>query len=295
MRISRWSAAAPALAVATLCGCPARQPDVSPPTVAEPEVYISPLATEHYPWCTQPDRYEPLAARFPAPPGFERVPVADRSWGQWLRHLPMLPAGAPVRSQSGAILLDGDSPSLAGVVDMDVRENQECADVILRLRAEYLRWAGREDEIVFNLTGSGAISWPEWRRGMRPRLQGDTLAFHRSAKPDASRESFDRYLAWVFAWCGTISPAEDGHTAAFEELAVGDYLAHDGSPGHAVLLVDLARDSSRKAVGLVLQGFMPAQTPHLVAGDRGAWHGLASGRPVEVPWGRFDWADLRRF
>ncbi|MEA3400542.1 MAG: DUF4846 domain-containing protein [Armatimonadota bacterium] len=284
----RWGKAL-FVAVAVILGCrDSRHADRDAVPHPPAEVYVSPMPRDAYPWPCRFEEYrEPIAARFPAPRGFERAEVADGSWGQWLRHLPMAPTGTPVRGEDGDVIARSDAPHVAGVVDMDVRENQECADVILRLRAEYLRWAGREEEIKFALTGGGTISWPQWRRGTRPRLEGDELAFERTAEPDDSRASFDAFLSAVFAWCGTISLTRDGEPVTLGELAVGDYLAHGGSPGHAAVIVDLARDESGQTVGLVLQGFMPAQTPHLVAGDRGAWHTLSPSRPVEVPWGRF--------
>ena len=295
--VSARSTFALVLALAALGGCryaPPRATDAPPPAPAE--AYVSPLAAEDYPWPRQAERYEPLAARFPPPEGFERVPLADGSWGQWLRHLPLLPAGTPVRSQDGSLVMRGDAADLAAVVDMDVRENQECADVILRLRAEYLRRAGRADDITFRLTDGGLISWGVWRSGMRPRLEGDRLIFERIAEPDDSRARFDDFLASVFAWCGTLSLAQEGEPVGLEEIAVGDFLVAGGSPGHAVLIVDLARSDAGELRGLILQGFMPAQTPHILAGaEPGAWFELSADRRVEVPWGSFGWDELRRF
>ncbi len=279
-----------------LGGCRSAPPVVDAPSIAPTEAYVSPLTAEDYPWPKQAETYEPLAARFPPPEGFERVPVADGSWGQWLRHLPLLPAGTPVRSLDASVVVRGNALDLAGVVDMDVRENLECADVILRLRAEYLRHAGREADITFRLTDGGLISWGVWRSGMRPRLEGDRLIFERIAEPDGSRARFDEFLAGVFAWCGTLSLAQEGRPVAFQDLAIGDFLVSGGSPGHAVLIVDLARNRAGELRGLILQGFIPAQTPHILAGgEAGAWFELAEGRPLEVPWGSFGWDELRRF
>lgn len=255
-----------------------------------------PLAAEDYPWPRIEDDYEP-AARFEPPRGFSRTELADRSWGQWLRHLPLKPPGTPVLSRQGETIVPGDSAMLGRVVDMDVRVNQECADVILRLRAEYLRWAGREDEIVLNLTGPGKISWPEWRKGMRPRLEGNQLKFYQSAKADASRASFEQYLDSVFAWCGTLSLAQDGKSVAFEQMQVGDFFVHGGSPGHAVLVADLARDEAGNLKALLLQGYMPAQSVHILAPGTGdVWFDLDPDKPVDAPpWGEFQWAELKRF
>ncbi|MGD9496822.1 MAG: DUF4846 domain-containing protein [Armatimonadota bacterium] len=282
---------------AAVGGCrKAPPPAAEGPPPAPAEAYVAPLTAEDYPWPKQAERYEPLAARFPPPEGFERVPVAEGSWGEWLRHLPLLPAGTPVRSLDGSVVMRDNAPELAAVVDMDVREDQECAGVILRLRAEYLRHVGRGDDITFHLTDGGLTSWGVWRSGMRLRVEGDRLIFHRVAPPDDSRERFDGFLANLFAWCGTKSLAWDGRPVGSQEPAVGDFFVSGGSAGHALLIVDLARSGSGELRGLILQGFTPPQSPHILAGgEPGAWFKLSAGRPVEVPWGRFDWDELRRF
>ena len=278
------------LVVIALTGCRHDSAPVEAPAPAE--LYVSPLPSDAYAWPRERVDYEPLAARFPPPSGFERVELPEGSFAQWLRNLPLLSEGSPVLDETGRRLALGP----AAVVDMDVRRFQECADVILRLRAEYLRWAGREDEIVFHLTGPGTISWPEWRRGMRPRLEGDRLVFAHAAEVDGSRESFDRFLASVFEWCGTISLASEGQAVTFEDVQVGDYFARGGSPGHAVVIVDLARSEAGELLALILQGYMPAQSPHvLMGGEPGAWFAPDADTPVRVPWGSFTWEDLRRF
>jgi len=73
-----------------------------------------------YPWPKTEESYTPLAGRFPPPAGFQRSPVAEGSWKQWLRNLPMRRVGTPVRSRGGAIILPANSTMLAGVVDLDI-------------------------------------------------------------------------------------------------------------------------------------------------------------------------------
>ena len=93
-----------------------------------------------------------LANRIPPPPGFERIPVTDGSFAAWLRGLPMRPDGAPVLTHTGKPKWRQDVH--AAVVDIDVgsRDLQQCADAIMRLRAEWLYSAGRDGDIAFNDT-----------------------------------------------------------------------------------------------------------------------------------------------
>ena len=264
---------------------------------ADAEQTPLPLAHDDYPWPKNTSTYEALVRRFVRPPGFTQVELSERSWGQWLRHLPLRPKRTPVVSHGGRQILSGLSPNLAGVVDMDVRENQECADLILRLRGEYLRWAGREAEIAFELTEGGSMSWPEWKRGMRPRWDGRRLRFRETAQGDSSRASFDAFLASVFAWCGTYSLSQEGNRVTWPDVRVGDFFVHGGSPGHAVLIVDLVTDADGNRRALLLQGYMPAQSAHILAtGASSPWFELDPDKPVDTPiWGAFEWSELRRF
>ncbi len=279
-------------------GCPkAVQPTDPQQRTTELAAMTFPLCADDYPWPRTTPVHEPLVYRFPPPAGAKRTVVAEGSWAQWLRHLPLRPPDAPVVSVSGSTIWYSDSRYVGAVIDMDERKNQECADVILRLRAEYLRWAGREDEIVFSLTGPGTISWPEWQAGMRPRLEGSRLNFYRAADPDDSRQAFDSYLASAFAWCGTLSLSKDGEAAGLEEVRIGDFFAHGGSPGHAAIIADLARGDNGQVWALLLQGYMPAQSAHVLRAEADEqWFLLVPGEKVELPaWGTFDWSELRRF
>lgn len=281
-----------------LVGCPkSDEPVDAESQAADLAAMTFPLSGDDYPWPRSARAHEPLIYRFPPPAGATRVEASQGTWAQWLRHLPLRPSGTPVVSVSGSTIWHSDSRHVGAVVDMDERKNQECADVILRLRAEYLRWAGREDEIVFNLTGPGEISWPEWRRGMRPRLEGSRLNFYRTAEPDDSRQAFDSYLASSFAWCGTLSLTKDGEAVGFEDVRIGDFFAHGGSPGHAAIIADMARGDDGQVWALLVQGYMPAQSAHvLAAAPDQPWFPFAPGETIDIPaWGAFDWSELRRF
>ena len=249
-----------------------------------------------YPWTRTASRYEPLIARCPTPAGYTRATVAPKSWGEWLRYLPLLPPGTPVRVESGQPVVAGSSPELAGVVDLDVRRDQECADVIFRLRAEYLRWAGREAEISFPADNIH-LSWSQWQRGVRPHQVRGRLTLERSATPSASRASFDRYLASVYAWSGTYSIADAGRPAKYAKLRPGDYLVHAGDAGcgHVVLIADVMRDTAGHAWALILQGYKPAQSAHVLAPGNGSpWFALDPTKPVVTPgWPQFEWTELR--
>ena len=259
--------------------------------------YKSPRASQDYPWPHTEGQYKPLAQRFPPPAGFQRGAVAQKSWKEWLRHLPLRQPGTPVRSRDGLIIVPANSSALAAVVDLDVRSNQECADTIQRLWAEYLWWGAHQSKIVFHLTSEGTISWAAWKQGMRPRLEGNQLNFYQTARPDGSRGTFEKYLDAVFAWCGTLSLVKDSKPVPAHDVQAGDFFVHGSSPGHATLIADVCKNQSGQLKALLVQGFMPAQSAHVLAqGRNDPWFDLTPGVAVHIPrWGAFEWPELRRF
>ncbi len=268
----------------------------SPPTAEK--------ARRMYRWARRAARYEPLAQRIPPPTSFRRVPAPRGTYTYWLRHLPLLPRGTPVRTFDGRLVAPASAPWLAAVVDLDVgrRDLQQCWDSILRLQAEYLWQAGPEARRRIRFPfGRGVpwLSWTRWAAGWRPRREGKRWKLVRRARPSWSRRNFRRYLTYLFAWTGTIH-AHRTKRVRLQDVRPGDFFVASGSPGHAVMVLDLARDRSGRLVALIGQGFMPAQDFHVLAapGPLRPWYLLlprsGPGIPVQV-WGILPWNSLRRF
>jgi hypothetical protein len=224
---------------------------------------------------------ESLAARFTPPEGAHRVATAEGSFGAWLRALPLAPAGAKVH------LFDGrEKPRQdvhAAVVDLDVapRDLQQCADAVMRLRAEYLFAAGRFDEISFH-PQPGKPNTIQWIGGAR-------------------RDGWDRFLVRLFAAAGSASLDAELPQARGAPLP-GDVLIQGGYPGHAVIVLDVAEDPSGRRYLLLGQSYMPAQQMHVVKnlGDArlSPWYDAAAlnGAGVATPeWRPFKSRDWRRF
>jgi hypothetical protein len=264
---------------------------------AAPEPPDSVAAARRYRWTRRHPRYLPLVQRFPSPPGFERLPAARGSYADWLRHLPLLPERTPVRSFRGAVILPAGHAALAAVVDLDVgkRDRQQCADTIMRLRGEYLFASGQANQTRFPWAGGKRFGFDDWRRGLRPVHQGRRWTFEPRARPGEGYASFRAYLEFMFSWTGTIHLVGEAPVRA-ATIQAGDFFIQGGSPGHAVIVLDLARGPDGKLRALIGQGFMPAQDLHLLRGADGSpWFGLDPSRSVATPlWRPFRWSDLRR-
>jgi hypothetical protein len=244
--------------------------------ISSPLALLSLLAVPAAPaylWTASADRSGTLEARMTAPEGVKRVPVSAGSFGEWLRRLPLLPAGTPVRLFDGTLKPRQDVH--AAVIDIDIgsRDLQQCADAVMRLRAEYLRAQGRP--VVFH---------PD--PGKPTELRWDNSG------------SFARFLVRLFAEAGTASLAAELRPVGKEAIQPGDVLIQGGYPGHAVLVLDVAEGGGKRIL-LLGQSYMPAQSFHVLVNPAGGvWYDAAAldGEGVKTPeWRPFFRRDARRF
>lgn len=238
-----------------------------------------------------------LLERFPTPQGGARVPVAAGSFGRFLRTLPLAPPGTPVLSYAGGVLRAADHPNVAAVADLDVGKHdlQQCADSVIRLHAEWLWSRGRID--AHYKTGSGLVlAFDRYLAGERLRVEGGAASLATIApKKPASHALYRAWLDDVFGWANTGSLVKEATPVALADLAPGDFFVMPGAPfGHAVLVLDVAEVAGKRFL-LLGQGFMPAQSFHVLA-DGGAWFALdeTSGAITTPFWKPFPFSSLRR-
>lgn len=256
-----------------------------------------PTLASDYAWGPKSD--ETLVERFATPSGFHRVPVAKGSFGAWLRALPMAPKGTPVRAYDGRRLA-ADS---AGVIDIDVgnKDLQQCADSILRLRSEYLFATGQHEAIRFHFTSGDVSAWSKWAQGFRPKVGKRSVRFAKTAKPDNGYRSFRAYLKNLFIYAGTASMerfSKKVAKAAADDVRPGMFFVRGGFPGHAVMVLDVIEDGRGHRKLLLGQGYMPAQSFHVVNGSEGPWFSLDDGaESIQIPtWpSPFSMSSLRQF
>lgn len=228
------------------------------------------------------------------------MPVDPGSFAWWLRGLPLRPSGTPVLLHDGRP--KASQTGHAAVVDIDTgkRDLQQCADAIMRLRAEWLFAMGRGDEIAFDYTNGARVPFSRWAAGERPLPQGRTVRWTPAARADRSHAALRAYLDQVFAYAGTWSLERELAPVPMAELSIGDVVIAGGFPGHALLVVDLVRHpTSGDTQFLLAQSYMPAQDVHVVrnpsAADGGAWYPLAFGERLVTPDWSFARESLRRW
>ena len=253
-----------------------------------------------YPFATSAIRANALAARVALPAGYSRPTAADGSFGGWLRGLPLKPGRPDVR------LFDGRLKSLQSVhhavvdIDTGTRDLQQCADAIMRLRAEYLFASGHQADIAFKFTSGDLARWTEWSRGMRPAVTGQRVSWRAAAATDDSYPNFRRYLDTVFTYAGSHSLEKElAPVRPDRRVAPGDVFIQGGFPGHAVMVVDVAHHADGSTIFLLAQSYMPAQDIHVLVNPRdellSPWYRDARTAPLVTPEWTFPPGSLRQF
>jgi hypothetical protein len=240
-----------------------------------------------------------LKDRINPPDGFERIKAKAGSFAEYLRNLKLKPGKPPVLLYNG--IKKSNQQAHFAIVDIDVgkKDLQQCADAVIRLRAEYLYQAQRFKDIHFNFTSGDRADFIDWTKGLRPVVKGNNVTWKKKAGPDSTYKSFRQYLETVFMYAGSASLASELSPVEVAVMRIGDVFIHGGFPGHAILIADMAEDKHGDKVFLIAQSYMPAQDIHILRNPTDAgispWYRLDFGNKLATPEWEFYRNELYRF
>lgn len=199
----------------------------------------------------------------PPPPGYKRLPCDSNSFANYLLHIPLkkdktvfLYNGSPKRNQQAQF----------AVLDISVgnQDLQQCADAVMRLRAEYLFATKQFDKMLF--------------------YDNEKTAYRFSAP--YTREHFQSFLKQVFGMCGSASLSKQLMAKKMEDIMPGDVLIRGGFPGHAVIVLDVATDAAGNKAYLIAQSYMPAQDIHILvnpSNSNSPWYFVHGQQQILTP------------
>lgn len=176
------------------------------------------------------------------PAGYQRLKTSPGSFGEWLR-------GISLKKSKTVFCWDGslkkNQSVQFAVLDIPVGKKnlQQCADAVMRLRAEYLFIQKRFTEITFTDNAGKIYQWEK----------------------EGNRDLFEQYLEHVFGWCGSASLEKQLEPLNDQRLIEpGDVFIRGGFPGHAMIVVDAAVNNRGERCFMLAQSYMPAQDIHIV-------------------------------
>ena len=265
---------------------------------------LSGLPGNKYPWLHNEPANETIASLIKVPAGYKRIEVESNSFADWLRHLPLKPAGTPVKLWNGK--LKPNQGVHVAVVNLDfIGGNiQQCIDAIIRLRSEYLWSVNRADEIKFSYTCCNEkIPWEKWKIGWRTKIVKknglDAFVWEKTAEYDDSRINFISYLCAIMFYAGTQSLSTDMKKIGASDVQIGDAWVQGGAPGygHGVLIVDMAVSPTGKKIMLLGQSYTPAENFNILKsyGRLSPWFECDFGDELITPQWIFKKEHARRF
>jgi len=227
---------------------------------------------------------EPVTRQFP-----------ENSWQYFLQHLPVV--DSPVRDYRGKQVRD--QYKNAGVVPYDVgtKDLQQCADALMRLRAEFLFDQKRYDEIGFHFVSGQYYSFNDYCAGKRPVASGNQVRFVQGEAARKNHASLRRYLDLVYAYASTISLAREMKPA--DSLEVGTVVIYPGSPGHCFIVIDEGVDEKGERVFRLAESYTPAQSIYVLrnpgAEEKTPWQPLPGSGTIHTASYVFENYKLRKF
>ena len=240
-----------------------------------------------------------LFTRIAVPDSFERVKVDSNSFGFYLRHFPLKAEHSKVYYYNGEEKYNQNV--VAAVLDIDVgkKDLQQCADAVMRLRAEYLFSKGKYNDIHFNFTNGFRADYKKWAEGGRIKIDGNRTTWYAGAEKSYSKETFKKYLEIVFSYAGTLSLSKELQSISLENIEPGDVFIYGGSPGHAVIVMDVAQHvRTKEKIFMIAQSYMPAQNIHLLKNFNDTispWYNLKNSTKLYSPEWTFEKNTLKRF
>ncbi|MHC0441811.1 DUF4846 domain-containing protein [Flavobacterium sp. 3-210] len=241
-----------------------------------------------------------IQQRFQLPQGFVRDEDSKTSFGFFLRNLPLKPLGSNVLYFDGTIKPNRNV--YEAVVDLPIgkQDLHQCADAVMRLRADYFYSQKQYDKIHFNFTNGFRADFTKWAAGFRIAVKGNKTSWVKTAKPSDSYETYWKYLETVFMYAGTASLEKELKPINASDIKIGDVFIKGGFPGHAVIVVDMAvNPKNNQKIMLLAQSYMPAQEIQILKNPNnsslGPWYAVDFETSLKTPEWTFSSSQLKRF
>lgn len=255
-----------------------------------------------FPWLEDYKSENMIINRIRVPFGYERYKNEEGTFAHWLQHLPLKSGHPKVYLYDGSPKWNQSAHCYVVDIETGTKDLQQCADALMRLRAEYLYSNNKQDEIHFEYTNGAIVKYSKWRAGYMPVPQsGGTVKWVESSKAGSGYKKFMDYLIQVYNYAGTHSLDKELTKIDFRTMEPGDIIIEGGFPGHGIIVVDMARNRiTGEKLFLLAQSYMPAQDIQILRNPNNSklspWYSLDEVDYIlDTPEWEFDTDDLRRW
>lgn len=240
-----------------------------------------------------------LESRYNVPQGFDRPRADSLSFAYYLRNLPLKSSDELVTYYNGGKKSKGSV--YKSVIDLPIgtKNLHQCADAVMRFRAEYLWSTGQHNDIHFNFTNGFQVDYSKWLAGNRMVVSGNKTYWSSGTARKNDYATFWKYMELIFNYAGTLSLDRELPQRSFKEMQIGDILIQGGSPGHAVIIVDMCENNETGEKRYMLaQSYMPAQETQILlnpSNPETSWYSLNDAETIYTPEWTFYQEDLKHF
>lgn len=206
-----------------------------------------------------------IKERFTAPKKYSWVKENPDSFGFFIENFKLKKYGSPILKYDGTEIATQNLHEAIFDIDTGTKDLQQCADAVIRLRAEYLFKTKKFGEIKFHFTSGDLMKWNDYKNGTRAFVNGNSVSFRKTENLDDSYQNFRNYLDLIYTYAGTISLNKETFPVTDNKnLKSGDILITAGSPGHVVFIAGVSKNAEGKKLYLLAEGFTPAQSIHVL-------------------------------
>ncbi|MFP5471767.1 MAG: DUF4846 domain-containing protein [Bacteroidia bacterium] len=239
-----------------------------------------------------------LLTRFNVPNGYKRVELNENTFGFYLRNFPLKPFGSKVYTYDGNLKYYQEGAASVLNIDVGNKDLQQCADAVMRLKAEYHYHRKEYDSIHFNFTNGFRVDFSQWVQGYR--IGSDYKSWKKTAQANTDYKTFKEYMNWIFMFAGSLSLSKELKSKTPENIMPGDVFILGGTPGHAVIVMDVAQhQETGEKIFMIAQSYMPAQDIHVLKNLNNKlispWYSANFENVLETPEWTFDKTQLKTF
>ncbi|HEV8274054.1 MAG TPA: DUF4846 domain-containing protein [Chitinophagaceae bacterium] len=234
------------------------------------------------------------------PQGFNYVDDGDSAYSNWLLDL-KLKKSKTVYLYNGKLKSNQDAQYAVMNIDIGKKDLVQCADAVMKLRADYFFEKNLYDRIKFLATSGDEISFENWLKGVRWKAQGNKLISYTINKVRNNiQQEYNLFMELVFSYCGTYSLSKQLKVVNDSgTIQPGDVFVYGGFPGHAVTVMAVAKNDEDEKIFLLSQGYMPAQDIHILKNyannDLNPWYAISEIYPLYTPEWQFNIGSLKRW
>ncbi|MDF3818657.1 DUF4846 domain-containing protein [Leptospira sp. 96542] len=243
-----------------------------------------------------PLKGDTIQTRILPPNGYNRVKTEVNSFAEYLKSFPLKPEGSPVLLFNGNTKQNQVHEAVFQFPLLN-RDLIQCADAIIKLRAEYFFQKKEYSKIKFKITNGMEVPFSKFAEGYRISVNGNqTKWILKNINKGYTRKNFDDYLVFIYAYAGTSSFQKELSKREISKIQIGDVFIEAGFPGHAVLVVDLVENKFGEKLMLIAQSYMPSQEMHILKNDspHSPWFEIPKGEFQSPEW-TFPKGSLRKF